>query len=263
MKTLKQFALLTLDVHTIVVTLLALISTHLCLRFGLAADVPTDLIGLAVVFPIVFSINAAYKRREEALGFHGSIKAHAVALYYAHRDWAPAAAGAGSGHAARMRGLVEELLGAIRADVGRSGRKPETVALVFGAFSKLSASHEELRRANLGVSEVSRANQYLGKMMVDFERMRAIAVYRTPLGLRAYSRVFLNLFPIAFGPYFAFLCGEAKNFPWVGYLIAVLYSLVLLSLDNMQDQLEDPYDEMGEDDIKLDVVDEYRPMVAG
>jgi predicted membrane chloride channel (bestrophin family) len=262
MKTLKQFAGLTLDAHTIIVTLLALASTHLCLRFGLAADVPTDLIGLAVVFPIVFSINAAYKRREEALGFHGSIRAHAVALYYAHRDWAPAAAGPGSAHAARIRGLVEELLGAIGADLGRKGRTPETLARVFAVFSKLSASHEELRRADLGVSEVSRANQYLGKMMVDFERMRAIAVYRTPLALRAYSRVFLNLFPIAFGPYFAFMCTEAKNFPWIGYLVAVLYSMVLLSLDNLQDQLEDPYDGVGDDDIKLDAVGEYRPMIA-
>ena len=30
---------------------------------------PTGLIGIAIVFPIVFSINAAYHRREEALGY--------------------------------------------------------------------------------------------------------------------------------------------------------------------------------------------------
>jgi predicted membrane chloride channel (bestrophin family) len=250
-----------LDLHALLVTLLALASTYLCLRFKWTADIPTNLIGLAVVFPIVFSINAAYKRREEALGFHGSIKAHSIALYYAHRDWAPAAKGAGSEHAARVRALVEELLAAVRADLSVSGRRPETLAKVFAVFSKLSASHEELRKENLGVSEVSRANQYLGKMMVDFERMRAIAIYRTPIALRAYSRVFLNAFPIAFGPYFAFLSTDSATFPWVGYLVAVLYSLVLVCLDDLQEHLEDPYDEVGTDDLKLDVVDEYRPFL--
>jgi hypothetical protein len=38
---------------------------------------------------------------------------------------------------------------------------------------------------------------------------------------------------------------------------------VLLSLDNMQDQLEDPFDELGEDDINLNVVEEYRPTISG
>ena len=64
-------------------------STYMCLRFKFAADLPSGLIGIAVVFPVVFSINAAYRRREEALGYFADLKAHCMALYYAHRDWAP------------------------------------------------------------------------------------------------------------------------------------------------------------------------------
>ena len=259
MKTIKDF-LSVVDHQTLIVSVLALGSTFACEYFGLVADIPTSLIGLAVVFPIVFSINAAYKRREEALKYFGGIKAHAVALYYAHRDWVPGSGGKESAHAGRVRGLIENLLDCIKDDLGEGVRRQESFGKVIGEFSKFSGSLEGLREAKVATSEISRANQYVSKMMIDFERMRNIATYRTPVTLRAYSRVFLNLFPIAFGPYFASL--NCETFPIVGYFVAVLYALVLVTLDNLQEDLEDPFDKLGADDIRLDVVAEYRPVIA-
>jgi hypothetical protein len=32
----------------------------------------------------------------------------------------------------------------------------------------------------------------------------------------------------------------------------ILYSFILVSLDNIQDHLENPFDEVGEDDIRID-----------
>jgi hypothetical protein len=259
MKTIKDF-LSVVDYQTLIVSVLALGSTFACEHFGLVANIPTSLIGLAVVFPIVFSINAAYKRREEALKYFSGIKAHAVALYYAHRDWVPGSGGKESAHAGRVRSLIENLLGCINDDLSEGGRRQESFEKVIGEFSKFSGSIEKLREAKVATSEISRANQYVSKMMIDFERMRNIATYRTPVTLRAYSRVFLNLFPIAFGPYFAHLNCEA--FPLVGYFVAVLYSLVLVTLDNLQEDLEDPFDKLGPDDIRLNVVAAYRPVVS-
>ena len=93
--------------------------------------------------------------------------------------------------------------------------------------------------------------------------MRNIANYRTPVTLRAYSRVFLNLFPIAFGPYFAVLSNKSTALPYVGYLVAILYSLVLVSLDNLQEGLEDPFDSLGADDIDLNATADYRRFMSG
>jgi predicted membrane chloride channel (bestrophin family) len=261
MKTIRDFVSV-MDWQTLVVTLLAVASTFLCRYFKLLADIPVSLIGLAVVFPIVFSINAAYKRREEALKFFSGLKGHAVALYYAHRDWTPAEGGGESEHAGRIRETLEGALLAIREDLGNKGRTQGSLETVFSAFSKISRSHEQLREAGVAANEISRINQYLSKMMIDFERMRNIAHYRTPIALRAYSRVFLNLFPIAFGPYFAYLCSEAETFPYVGYMVAVLYSLVLVTLDNLQEDLEDPYDELGADDVQLDVTESYKQVMT-
>ena len=262
MKTLRNFATV-LDHQTVIVTLLAIASTFVCQTFNVLAEIPTGLIGLAVVFPIVFSINAAYKRREDALMSFSGIKANAVSLYYAHRDWVPGEQDPNSEHSRRIRTLIESLLVSIKQDLTNGANSPQDLSKVYGVFSRMSLSHEQLRVGGVSGSELSRANQYLSNMMRDYELLRNIAMYRTPVTLRAYSSVFLNLFPIAFGPYFAFLCAESIAFPQVGYVVAVLYSLVLVSLDNLQEHLEDPFDGVGSDDIVLDAAPAYRPILEG
>ena len=248
-----------LEWRTWAVVGLAVISTFMCSHFGWEAKIPAGLIGLAVVFPIVFSINAAYRRREEVLRYFGGLKGHAIALYYAHRDWTPLEGEDYVQHIVGHRKNVQELIESIRdhflEDVGR---KQETFEQIFKVFSRISASIEVLRREGVSATEVSRMNQYLAKMMIDFERMNNILVYRTPASLRAYSTIFLHAFPILFGPYFAGLAAE--SFPFIGYLVAVVYSLVLVTLDNVQDDLEDPFDQVGTDDVNFNVFAEYEPV---
>jgi len=253
MKTIKSFWGI-IDHQTIIITILALAATYICSHYGWQANMPSGLIGVAVIFPIVFSINAAYRRREEALKYFSSFKGHALALYWAHRDWVPEDA---PDQAQRGRQLISDLMAALvpyfRAPRGQAQQE---VARIYELFSALSRSHELNRKAGLTAGEVSRANQYLRAMVIDFDRMRNIRLYRTPMSLRAYSRVFLNAFPIFFGPYFAHLAQQ--QYAVVGYAVAVLYSLVLVSLDNIQEDLENPYDGIGEDDINLELPPDYR-----
>ncbi|MEM7495385.1 MAG: hypothetical protein AAF471_04450 [Myxococcota bacterium] len=75
----------------------------------------------------------------------------------------------------------------------------------YQTCAKLSLHMEKLRKAGLNALEVSRVNQYLKNVIVEFEKMRNIACYRTPLSLRAYSKIFLHAFPIVFAPHFAHL----------------------------------------------------------
>ncbi len=256
MRTLRSFARI-VDHHTVIVTALALGSTWVCIQYDVLADLPSALIGVAVIFPIVFSINSAYQRREQALRALASARAHAVAIGWAHRDWL-------EGHeelADSGRRLLEELFASIRIFFhAGAGEHPEALQEVYRRFSTLSKSHEELRAAGMPANEVSRTNQYLRAVMIEFERMRAILEYRTPQALRAYSRVFLNGFPVLYGPYFATLA--ADSVPAVGYLVAVLYSVVLVSLDNIQEALENPYGIVDEDDVDVGIEDELARILA-
>ena len=255
MKVISNFAKI-VDHQTYIITTLAILATFLCNKFGLYADLPSGLIGVAIIFPIVFSINSAYKRREETLKYFASLKANAVAIYYAHRDWAIN----NHEHVNRVNKLISTLFRTLKKYfLSTPEEESNNFSAVYKVFSEFSLSHEHLRDANVPANEISRLNQYLRSIIIDFEKMRNIFLYRTPVSLRAYSQIFLNIFPILYAPYFASLCNKFHGF--AGYCVAVTYSIVLVSLDNIQEDLESPYDEMGTDDVKLDVVDEYMNVI--
>ena len=110
---------------------------------------------------------------------------------------------------------------------------------------------QRLRDAGVAPPEMSRGHHSLRMIYVWFEELANIAHYRTPQSLRAYSKVFLNAFPLLFAPQFALLATE--HGAAVGYGLAAVYALVLVALDNVQDRLEDPFDLDGIDDIDLDL----------
>ena len=85
--------------------------------------------------------------------------------------------------------------------------------------------------------------------MIAFESMKHVYQYRTPRTLRAYSKVFVYVLTVLYGFYFAHLAQDYS--PGLLYVMPVLFSVILVSLDNIQDHLENPFDQIGEDDIRI------------
>lgn len=235
--------------QTAFIAALAVLSTWACRRWDLTADFPLTLVGTTVVFPIVFSIGGAYKRREAALDHYGSIKAHGRALHFATRDWIE---DTDRDLQRRMVAHLGQLLDACR-NLFRSERGVMAAQEkhVYEAFSQLSEFINGLRERGLPSGEASRCNQFLSKMMIAFEKVKHITQYRTPLTLRAYSKVFIVALPVLYGPYFAAQAIEYS--PQLTYVMPVLLSVVLVSLDNIQEHLEDPFDQVGQDDVMINV----------
>lgn len=250
-KVLKSFFLI-INYKTLIVTALSIISTYFCYKHGLTAKFPDMLVGVAIVFPVVFSIGSAYNRRETALQRFSDFKGHAIAIYYATRDWTVS-----SDHnlPEKMRTLVNEMIQLMRG-MFSSKQEPvwkENEKKIFQYFSQLSKMTLEMRQQGIQSSEISRINQYVSKMIIAFDNLKIIHNYRTPVTLRAYSKVFIYVFPIIYGPYFA---SNFKDYSAsLEYVMPVLYSFILVSLDNIQDHLEHPFDEVGEDDIRIDEQD--------
>jgi len=247
MQQLKQI-LIIVNPKTIVVTLLAVLSTYLCLRYEIIAEFPMTLIATAVVFPIVFSIGGAYKRRENALTKYSSLKAHGRALYFASRDWLEDSDEDVQG---KVKALLGQLLIACRTLLAEPiSEMSANEERVYRAFSKLSAFiREDLRGKGLSAGEVSRCNQFLSKMLIAFEDVKHIYQYRTPRTLRAFSSLFVISLPIAYGPYFAAIAQDYSR--GLAYVTPVLFTIILVSLDNIQEHLENPFDQIGEDDIEI------------
>lgn len=244
---LRSFSLI-INYKTLIVTTLSLISTYLCQYYGLVANFPDMLVGVAIVFPVVFSISSAYNRRENALQRLAEFKGHAVAIYYASRDWTT---DKNNDLPQRIRALINELFHLMRDMLAdrKTDHWHENEVKIYQLFSSLSNYTMELRNLGVQSGEISRISQYVSKIIIAFDNMKVIHNYRTPITLRAFTKVFIYSFPIIYGPYFA---SHAHEFSaQLGYVMPILYSFILVSLDNIQDHLENPYDNVGEDDIEI------------
>mmetsp|Transcript_19682 Transcript_19682/g.62590 ORF Transcript_19682/g.62590 Transcript_19682/m.62590 type:complete len:243 (+) Transcript_19682:529-1257(+) len=101
----------------------------------------------------------------------------------------------------------------------------------------------------------SRASQYIRYLVAAGEKLRVIRDYRTPQGLRLFAQFVLHLLAIVMGPRFQSYCESGKeNYGCLdGYFTAVVFFLVVLTLYHVQEDLEDPFDGDGWDDINLDI----------
>lgn len=247
-RVLKSFFLI-INYKTVIVTVLSVISANLCYHYGLTAKFPDMLVGVAIVFPVVFSIGSAYNRRETALQRFADFKGHAISIYYATRDWTTIKE---NDLPQRVRALVNEMTLLMRSMFTSNHHHDlqQNEAKMYSYFSEISNLSMDLRNYGVQNSEISRVSQYLSKMIISFDNLKLIHVYRTPVTLRAYSKVFIYIFPIIYGPYFASTFHEYSAH--LEYVMPILYSFILVSLDNIQDHLEHPFDEVGEDDIRIE-----------
>ncbi|MEM9617676.1 MAG: hypothetical protein AAF936_06910 [Pseudomonadota bacterium] len=237
--------------RTFLIIAFGLTSTFACLNFDIKADFPLTLMATAVIFPIVFSIGGAYKRREVALDHYGALKAHGQSIFYAARDWPENPSPESIEHLRRE--LVTTFAACRTLFMSPKSEVSQHETAVYDSFSRLSSLiRSELRLNGLASGEVSRCNQYLSKMLGSFEKIKHVFQYRTPRTLRAFSDVFITLLPILYGPYFAASAAEYTS-PALAYILPVLFAFILTSLDNIQIHLENPFDQIGEDDVIINV----------
>ena len=117
-------------------------------------------------------------------------------------------------------------------------------------FAQLSSLCEILKREGMPGNEASRVRQWEHMLLEHTERLYMIKTYRTPQGLRSFSRLFSVFLPPFYAPYYAQM---AKDLNSLGAAItfSVLTSLALTSLFETVSQMEDPF-------VKLSVLDGVR-----
>jgi hypothetical protein len=79
------------------------------------------------------------------------------------------------------------------------------------SMEDLSHLCEEMKAAGMPSNEASRIRQYATHLLVGLEDLKGIKQYRTPLGLRCFARLFIQLIPIMWGPYWAHMAGVGRK----------------------------------------------------
>ena len=195
---LKMFHLLRslwliLNYKTLIITALSVIATYLCSYYNVIGDLPITLIGTAIIFPVVFSISSAHKRREEAIMYYASLKSNLISLFYAGKNWADREHTKYQNH---IEGILRNLMNnLVELFVNAPSSQKEWELKIYRNFDEISLFIQTLRKGGISPGELSRIDQYLTKSITDLEKMKQILCYRTPNSMRTYATFFLYSFP--------------------------------------------------------------------
>lgn len=217
--------------------------TYFSLAYGLGYNVDLTLLSIAIVFPLVFNIRGAFRRREKALEHLSRFRSSLKTLYFYVQM--------GTELTPEDKAKSEALIGNISdLTLLHLKKNPGEAKAVDDAINEL---HYFILQSEEGIPRRIRDRmfRYLNDLQEGFENLHAINTHRTPKALKAYCLVFIFVFPLIYAPNIVFNIG-VSNSDLVIYFIVVVTEFILISLYNIQDQMEYPFDEVGLDDIQLE-----------
>jgi hypothetical protein len=236
----KYFAII--DTKTFVLSGVCVAVTYLCYANNIAYDLNITLFSIAVIFPLVFTIREAFKRRDNALKFLSQFKSALCSVHYCFEQ-------------------CKKLDGPRRDEVARLLDKASSQF-----FDALGSDDADIRPAEETVNEIihfiKRNNDVisggLALKIIRFvqdvndgmENTISLKMHGTPISMRAYCLVFVFIFPFVFAPTIVFHMPDAPVI--LSYGLSILHGFILISLFNVQTQMENPFDQIGLDDIQLD-----------
>lgn len=237
MKVLNYF-----NVRTFLAVLISLLSTFVAIHFRLKFGLNLTLFGLAVVFPIHFSIQAAFKRRERALEYFSLFKGGSMALHYSFQvsDDLP------DDKKLEARTLLKVVAGTLAEQL-------ENRTLGYASLQlKLNEvmSFIEKNRAEISKRNALRMIRYLKDVTESSTYLLSLIRHRTMGGIRFYSTLFILIFPLVQAPILLHHLDHITP-DWVIYFFTVLTSVILITIDNFQLMIEYPFDQKGMDNVHV------------
>jgi hypothetical protein len=200
-------------------------------------------LSIAIVFPLVFNIRGAFRRREKALQHLSKFRAALKTIYFYLQQ--------GYSLSEEHRKKLESILENISEELVIHLRKPDDGAdAIDAAIDELQLFVTHLKD-DIPSKIRDRIFRYLNDLQEGFENVHAINIHRTPKALKAYCLIFIYVFPFIYAPTIVYNIGATES-AGVVYFIVVVTEFILISLYNIQDQMEYPFDNIGVDDIKLE-----------
>ena len=206
------------------------------------------IMSIAIIFPLVFSITSAYQRRQDAITLYLEFRNKIIDLtniFYAVESVKVKNYNELFNSLQEVQELLiqyltqdesEKIFDAIR-------EKRKNVLLIIDNHKKLFNEREK--------DSLIRVKN---ELFLSAEKIRGIKLHGTPISLKKYCLVFIYFSPLLYAS--QSLLNLEGDF--VTKLISLSFSLVvsfvLMALYNVQDYIENPFDQKGLDDLKIDLL---------
>ena len=237
MKALNYF-----NVRTFFAIAISQLATFLAIQFKLELSHNILLFSLAIVFPLHFSLQAAFKRREKALEYFSLFKAGAMAVHYSFQVSEELA----DDKKLEVKTLVKNMVSTLAEQL--EGFKPGFATMQLRINEVMTFA--EKNREAISKRNVLRVIRYMKDVTDSATYLTSLVSHRTMHGIRFYATLFILLFPFIQAPIVMHTLGSRVP-EWTLYLIAAMGSVVVITLDNFQKLIEYPFDPKGLDNIKI------------
>ena len=231
-----------LNFRTFFSLLISLIVPSLAYKFDITYNIDLTLISIAIIFPLVFTIRGAFRRREKALEhlslFRASLKTVESIISSSKLEANDIKYGIE---------LVNNSNKGLFKYLSNSAKSPEIHDNNINSLYKFLESKKDI----IGSGTLQKAIRFLKDTIDSADNLIGIHTHRTPISLKAYCLIFVYIFPLIYTPTIINKIG-VENPAWLTYFIVALSEFILVSLYNIQDQMEYPFDKEGLDDIDLD-----------
>ena len=237
MKVLNYF-----NVRTFLAIAISQAAAFLVIHYHLKLNHNLLLFSLVVVFPLHFSLQAAFKRREKALEYFSRFKAGSMAVHYSLQT----SGDLPDEQKTEARNLLKQMATTL---IGQLEGYQSEYSAMQSRLNDIMAFAERYRE-QLSKRNVLRVIRYLKDVTESSTYLISLVRHRTMRGIRFYSTLFILLFPLIQAPIVHHYFGSALP-SWTIYIACGLGSLILITLDNFQKLIEYPFDPRGMDNIVL------------
>jgi len=211
-------------------------------QFEVVYNIDLTLMSIAIIFPLVFTIRGAFRRREKALEhlslFRAGLKTIENIIHFSSKI----------SDADKLQGQ-EKIHALDLALYGHLTTKDESPVEFDKAYYEF-LDFIKLKGETITGGAREKIFRFLKDVLDSADNLIGIHSHRTPISLKAYCLIFIYIFPVIYTPTIINKIG-IDNPSWLTFFIVILSEFILISLYNIQDQMEYPFDEEGLDDIKL------------
>lgn len=235
MKLIKYF-----NLQTFLALVISQIAAFIAISFQLKFHLDLLLFGICIVFPLHFSMQSAFKRRERALEYFSHFKGGAMALHYSFQIAQDLLSEKKKKATALLKDMTNQLMLQLEHRIPNYGNFQQKLDDIF---SFIEGNREEISKRNS-----LRMIRYLRDVTESSAYLISIVRHRTMAGLRFYSVFFIVIFPLVQAPIVLYHL-ESIAPTWLIYILLASTSLILVTLNNFQTMIEYPFDSKGMDNI--------------
>lgn len=233
------------NLRLFIILLETIIVLKLYKMFSIKIDIDLTILSIAIVFPLVFSITSAYQRRQDSIrhytGFRNKIIDLTNLIYSVDTIKEDEYNTLFKKLLELQNDINNILLNPINDKVASKNyrdQRKNIFSLIIGLKHKFNEREKD--------SIIRVKNE----LFYDIEMLNGIRLHGTPLSLRIYCLIFIFISPFLFSSNEFFVIGDFSS-DILSLIVSLTISFILMALYNVQDYIENPFDQKGLDDLKI------------